>query len=237
MARIMVVEDDVSIGGLIALYLRHEKHDVDVIENGVAALHAWELATTTTRPFDLVLLDVMLPGLDGRGVARRMRASSNVPILMLTALDDMRDKIEGFELGADDYLTKPFDPNELVLRVRAILRRSSSSTPAVLDRAVLHLGDAEVDLDGRRLIVEGQEIALRTKEFDLLALLAEHAGIVLSRQQLLERIWDADFDSDTRTVDVHVSRLRERLASGNASFTIDTIRSVGYRLTLPAPRS
>jgi DNA-binding response OmpR family regulator len=225
----MVVEDDRSIAELIGLYLRRDKHEIETFANGAVALQAWE---TAAHPFELVLLDLMLPGLDGRGVARRMRAVSNVPILMLTALDDIRDKIEGFELGADDYLTKPFDPNELVLRVRAILRRSVSPT-ITPERAVLHLGSAELDLDGRRLIVDGHDVALRTKEFDLLALLAEHAGIVLTRQQLLERIWDAEFDSDTRTVDVHVSRLRDRLASAQAGFTIDTIRSVGYRLTAP----
>jgi DNA-binding response OmpR family regulator len=227
MARILVVEDDRSIAGLIGLYLRRDKHEIEMFENGAVALQAWE---TAAPPFDLVVLDLMLPGLDGRGVARRMRAVSNVPILMLTALDDIRDKIEGFNLGADDYLTKPFDPNELALRVRAIMRRSVSAPSA---RSVLRFGASEIDLDGRRLIVEGHDVPLRTKEFDLLALLAEHAGIVLTRQQLLERIWDGEFDSDTRTVDVHISRLRDRLASARAGFTIDTIRSVGYRLTAP----
>ena len=228
----MIVEDDPSISGLIALYLRRDGHDIQTYENGAVALRAWESAAAS-RSFDLVLLDLMLPGLDGRGVARRMRAVSSVPILMLTALDDIRDKVEGFELGADDYLTKPFDPNELTMRVRAVLRRSATTAPIQPDRSTVRLGDAEIDLDGRRLLIAGREASLRTKEFDLLALLAENAGIALTRQQLLERIWGGEFDSDTRTVDVHVSRLRERLAAAGASFTIDTIRSIGYRLTPP----
>jgi DNA-binding response OmpR family regulator len=229
----MVVEDDASIASLIELYLRHDGHDARVCGNGVEALHAWERAASDATPFDLIVLDLMLPGLDGRGVARRIRAQASVPILMLTALDDMRDKLEGFSLGADDYLTKPFDPNELVARVRAILRRAAPIEPP---RAVLAFGQSSVDLDGRRLIVDGEEVSLRTREFDLLALLAEHAGIVLTRQQLLERVWAGEVNSDTRTVDVHISRLRDRLAAVEPGFTIDTIRSVGYRLTAHSRR-
>lgn len=228
MSRIMAVEDDQSIAGLIELYLRHDGHRVDAFANGAEALRAWESAAGSA-PYELIVLDLMLPGLDGRGVARRIRAKSSVPILMLTALDDVRDKLEGFGLGADDYLTKPFDPNELVARVRAILRRAA---PAAPDRAVLTFGRNVIDLDGRRLTVDGEEVPLRAREFDLLALMAEHAGIALTRQQLLDRVWAGELNSDTRTVDVHVSRLRERLALAEADFTIDTIRSVGYRLTV-----
>lgn len=230
MARILVVEDDEAIAGLIGLYLKRDGHQVVSFANGAGALHAWETAESG-EPYELVVLDLMLPGLDGRGVARRMRAQSPVPILMLTALDDIRDKIEGFGLGADDYLTKPFDPNELVLRVRAILRRAGMNAPAPADHHALRFGRSEIDLDGRRLLVAGEEIGLRTKEFDLLALLAKNAGIALTRQQLLERVWDGEVESDTRTVDVHVSRLRERLATAPVDFSIDTIRSVGYRFT------
>jgi DNA-binding response OmpR family regulator len=230
MARIMVVEDDDAIAGLIALYLKHDGHAVTTYANGATALHAWE-AAASHDPYELVVLDLMLPGLDGRGVARRIRSKSPVPILMLTALDDIRDKIEGFGLGADDYLTKPFDPNELVVRVRAILRRTGMSTPMPADRHLLRFGRSEIDLDGRRLIVDGEEIALRAKEFELLVLLARNSGIALTRQQLLERVWDDEIESDTRTVDVHVSRLRERLAPAASDFSIDTIRSVGYRFT------
>jgi DNA-binding response OmpR family regulator len=232
MARIIVVEDDQAIASLIALYLRHDGHDVDAFANGAQALHAWEAANMSQTPFDLVVLDLMLPGLDGRGVARRIRGQSTVPILMLTALDDMRDKLEGFSLGADDYLTKPFDPNELVARVRAVLRRAEHAPPP--SRETIAFGRSLIDLDGRRLTIGGKELPLRAREFDLLALLAENAGIVLTRGQLLERIWAGEVDSDTRTVDVHVSRLRERLAGVEPEFTIDTIRSVGYRLTAHA---
>ena len=229
MSRIMAVEDDQSIAGLIGLYLRHDGHRVDAFANGAEALRAWESAAGSA-PYELIVLDLMLPGLDGRGVARRIRAQSSVPILMLTALDDVRDKLEGFGLGADDYLTKPFDPNELVARVRAILRRAAA--PAAPDRAVLTFGRSVIDLDGRRLTVDGEEVPLRARELDLLALMAEHAGVVLTRQQLLDRVWAGELNSDTRTVDVHVSRLRERLGPAEADFTIDTIRSVGYRLTV-----
>lgn len=229
MARVIVVEDDQAISGLIALYLRRDGHEVDSFADGARALHAWEAAGAGSRPYEIVVLDLMLPGLDGRGVARRIRGQSSVPILMLTALDDMRDKLEGFSLGADDYLTKPFDPNELVARVRAILRRAEHASPA--SRETIAIGRSVIDLDGRRLTVEGEELPLRTREFELLALLAENAGIVLTRGQLLERIWAGEVDSDTRTVDVHVSRLRERLTGAEPGFTIDTIRSVGYRLT------
>jgi DNA-binding response OmpR family regulator len=152
---------------------------------------------------------------------------------MLTALDDDRDKIEGLELGADDYLTKPFNPNELVARVRAILRRSSRLAPAsdsTERRATVTLGRACLDLAARRLTVDGDEVPLRTKEFDLLAALADRPDVVLTRDRLLERVWGGEFDGDTRTVDVHVSRLREKLASARTGIEIETVRAVGYRL-------
>lgn len=230
MARVLVVEDDRSIADLVALYLRHDGHDVDLASDGLSALTAVEEASLA---YDLVILDLMLPGLDGRGVCRRIRDVSPVPIIMLTALDDDRDKIEGLELGADDYLTKPFNPKELVARVHAVLRRTTPK-PTVEHRtpnAVIALGNAQLDLASRRLILHSQEIPLRAKEFDLLATLAAHPGIAFTREQLLDRVWDPDVAGDTRTVDVHVSRLREKLAAAGVTATIDTIRSIGYRLT------
>jgi DNA-binding response OmpR family regulator len=231
MARILVVEDDPPIADLVALYLRHDGHEVERIENGLAALRRLEAAPDA---FGLVVLDLMLPGLDGRGICRRLRQVSAVPVIMLTALDDDRDKIEGLELGADDYLTKPFNPRELVARVRAVLRRTApptSTTP--VDRPadeVVRLGDATLDLAARRLLVRGADLPLRTKEFDLLAALADRPGIVLTRDHLLDHVWGGEFDGDTRTVDVHVSRLREKLASAQTGIEIETVRSVGYRL-------
>jgi DNA-binding response OmpR family regulator len=228
MAYILIVEDDPAIADLVAIYLRREGHTVKLSGNGVDALHAFQSADP--KP-DLILLDLMLPGLDGRGVARRVREHGPTPILMLTALDDVRDKIEGLNLGADDYLTKPFDPDELVARVRSILRRTTTraieSRPAT---STIRAGTLEIDLDARRVLVAGVELPLRTKEFELLATFAAARDVVLSREQLLERVWSGEFDGDTRTVDVHVSRLRERLSHVEAGVTIETVRSVGYRL-------
>ncbi|MEA2594467.1 MAG: two-component system, OmpR family, response regulator RegX3 [Thermomicrobiales bacterium] len=229
MARILVVEDDRSIAELVQLYLRRDGHEIEIVENGATALRHLE---SSPAPIDLVVLDLMLPGLDGRGVCRRLRATSDVPVIMLTALDDDRDKIEGLDLGADDYLTKPFNPQELVARVRAILRRAARPVTQTLEPdSHLEIGNLHLDLDAHRLLVSGQELALRTKEFDLLTAFAASAGIVLSRDQLLERVWGGEFDGDTRTVDVHVSRLRDRLDAAGATVEIETIRSVGYRLT------
>jgi DNA-binding response OmpR family regulator len=229
MAHILVVEDDRSIAELVQLYLRKEGHDVQIFENGATALRRFEADPAAV---DLVVLDLMLPGLDGRGVCRRMRAISDVPVIMLTALDDDRDKIEGLELGADDYLTKPFNPLELVARARAIFRRAARAAPHEPETAKsLSVGNLRLDLGARRIHIAGEEVVLRTKEFDLLAAFVASAGIVLSRDQLLDRVWGGEFDGDTRTVDVHVSRLRDRLASVGATVEIETLRSVGYRLS------
>jgi DNA-binding response OmpR family regulator len=233
MARILVVEDDRSIAELVQLYLRRDGHDVHIIDNGATALHTFEADPSV---IDLVVLDLMLPGLDGRGVCRRLRATSDVPVIMLTALDDDRDKIEGLELGADDYLTKPFNPQELVVRVRAILRRiTRPAAPSPHPTRQIDLGNLHLDLDTRRLLVAGAEIPLRTKEFDLLAAFATNPGIVLTRDHLLDHVWGERFDGDTRTVDVHISRLRDRLQSAHATVEIETLRSVGYRLNPTKP--
>jgi DNA-binding response OmpR family regulator len=229
MARVMVVEDDRAIADLIALYLRKDGHEIEIVDNGAEAL--CRLETRPTKP-DLIVLDLMLPGLDGRGVARRVRAVAKTPIIILTALDDDRDKIEGLDLGADDYVTKPFNPLELVARVRAILRRTAPAPGGSQNGATLQFGNVRLDMDARRAFVNDIEMPLRTKEFDLLTAFTGNLNVALTRDQLLERVWGGEFDGDTRTVDVHVSRLRERLASADATPAIDTIRSVGYRLCL-----
>ena len=237
MPRSLVVEDDPAIAALVTLYLHNDGHEITTVNDGVAALATFEADSIS---FDLIVLDLMLPGLDGRGVCRRIRDSSTVPIIMLTALDDDRDKIGGFDLGADDYRTKPFNPNELVARARAVLRRSallpgSSSHPVPASGSRLTFGNATLELDVRRFSIAGIEHPLRTKEFDLLAALAAYPGIVLSRDQLLERVWDAgaaEFAGDTRTVDVHISRLRDKLAAAATTAEIETVRSVGYRLSV-----
>lgn len=231
MARVLVVEDDRAIADLVALYLRRDGHEVEIVANGAVALRRFEERHET---LDLVVLDLMLPGLDGRGVCRRMRAIGETPVIMLTALDDDRDKIEGLDLGADDYVTKPFHPGELMARVRALLRRAARPAPAdAADHRQIELANACIDLDAHRLLVDGADVALRAKEFDLLVALAEHPDVVLTRDMLLERVWGGEYLGDTRTVDVHISRLRDRLESAGARVMIETVRSVGYRLGVP----
>jgi DNA-binding response OmpR family regulator len=231
MARILVVEDDPAIADLVRFYLCREGHEVEVIGHGVRALHHVE---AHHQDLDAIVLDLMLPGLDGRGICRRIREYSDVPIIMLTALDDDRDKIEGLDLGADDYLTKPFNPLELVARVRAVLRRRARSAPVQAPATTaISAGNARIELETRRFIVNGSDVPLRTKEFDLLVALARRPGVVVTREHLLDTVWGGEFEGDTRTVDVHVSRLRDRLDASGANLEIETVRSVGYRL---APR-
>jgi len=170
-------------------------------------------------------LDLMLPKIDGWEVCRRVRATSDVPIIMLTARSEDVDKIVGLELGADDYLTKPFNPRELVARVRAVLRRYER---AAKPTRAIHIGQMTIDPARREVTVAGKPIKLRAKEFDLLLALAQHRGLVLSRNQLLDLVWGYDFYGSTRTVDVHIAHLREKLAGSNV--VIETVRGVGYKL-------
>lgn len=225
----LIVEDDDSIADIVRLYVVREGYRVEIVGDGLLAL---ERVERQSPPIGLVILDVMLPGMDGRGVCRRIRKVSNVPIIMLTALDDERDTIEGLDLGADDYVTKPFNPNELMARVRAVMRRRSTVAPANEQTNELVVGALCVNLERRTARVGGSELSLRTREFDLLSHLARRPGIVFSREQLLELVWAGELhDDETRTVDVHISRLRDRLASAGGDIRIETVRSVGYRLT------
>jgi DNA-binding response OmpR family regulator len=174
----------------------------------------------------------MLPRVDGWEVCRRVRAESDLPIVMLTARDEAVDKIVGLELGADAYLTKPFNPRELVAWIKAVLRRSSAQArAAVSDREVVSLGQVRVDAASREVTVAGESVTLRAKEFDLLLALLNHKGIVLSREQLLDLVWGFDFYGQTRTVDVHVAHLREKLAGSGVE--IETVWGVGYKLVVP----
>jgi two-component system alkaline phosphatase synthesis response regulator PhoP/two-component system response regulator ResD len=207
---------------LVRLYLERDGFRVESASDGAQGLRlAREL-----RPA-LIILDLMLPEVDGLEVCRQVRAESDVPIVMLTARDEDVDKIVGLELGADDYLTKPFNPRELVARVKAILRRTEH--PARPEGAPLHIGDVTIDPARREVTVAGQPVRLRAKEFDLLQAFAEHRGLVLTREQLLSRVWGYDFYGETRTVDVHVAHLRKRLAA-SASVRIETVTGVGYKL-------
>lgn len=218
---ILVVDDEPNIRQLARLYLEREGYRVESVEDGATALRAIE----TRRPA-LVILDVMLPGVDGFEVCRRLRAADNfIPILMLTARDDAIDKILGLELGADDYLTKPFNPRELTARVRAILRRGEW----LLDPGgIVQVGALRIDPQARLAFVNSQPLDLRTKEFDLLLALAQNAGRLVSREKLLQLAWGYDFYGQTRTVDVHVSHLRRKLGEG--SVKIETVSGIGYKL-------
>ncbi len=220
---ILVVEDEEAIASFVAAYLRKDGFEVRTTGSGQAALDM----VGSEKPA-LVVLDLMLPDLDGVEVCRRIREGGDLPVLMLTARDDDVDKLAGFEAGADDYLTKPFNPRELVARVRAILRRSSNDS--LREGGTLEHGEIVLDAGRRECLVGGREIRLAPKEFDLLWELLDHRGIVLTRDQLLERVWGYTFAGDTRTVDVHVRQLRRKL--GDAS-PIVTVWGIGYKASPP----
>jgi len=219
---ILVVEDESSIASFVSLYLKNAGYTVKRAATGQEGL---SLASSESPA--LIVLDLMLPDLDGIEVCKRIRQHSDVPILMLTARDEDVDKIIGLEVGADDYLTKPFNPRELVARIKSILRRSA---PDRRDResAVIEHGDLRIDAGRREVHVGEEEIQLAPKEFDLLWELLDHRGLVLTRDQLLERVWGYTFAGDTRTVDVHVRQLRRKL--GDAS-PIVTVWGVGYKVS------
>jgi len=221
---ILVVEDEQAIASFVAAYVRKDGFTVRMTASGREAL-----AIVGVDAPALVVLDLMLPDLDGIEVCRRIRESSTLPVLMLTARDDDLDKIAGLEVGADDYLTKPFNPRELVARVRAILRRSAGKQRP--DGGVLRHGELVLDAGRRECHVGDEEIRLAPKEFDLLWELLDHKGLVLTRDQLLERVWGYTFAGDTRTVDVHVRQLRRKL--GDAA-PIVTVWGIGYKAA-PAP--
>ncbi len=221
---ILVVDDEPNIIELARMYLEQEGFRVQSASDGAKALEM-----IARQPPAVMVLDLMLPEVDGWDVCRRVRAGSaapDLPIIMLTARDDDVDKIVGLELGADDYVTKPFNPRELVARVKAILRRTRR---AARPQAPVHVGDLTVDPARREVTIAGQPVRLRPKEFDLLLALAEHRGIVLSREQLLNLVWGYDFYGETRTVDVHIAHLRKRLG-GSSSVEIETVLAVGYKL-------
>ena len=229
MARIVLVDDDANLRHTLGYALRQEGFEVFAAEDGERGLEAFH----QSRP-DVVLLDVMLPNLDGFEVCRRIRKESDVPILMLTARDTEVDKVVGLELGADDYLAKPFSTRELVARVRALLRRTRQTAALVGER--LQSGGLLLDAVRHRVTLEGREISLKPKEFDLLAFFMAHPGQVFGREQLLASVWGYDFAGDSRTVDTHVKTLREKLDDdAEHPIWIDTVRGVGYRFRETAP--
>ena len=220
---ILLVDDEPSIVQLARMYLERENFKVESAGDGEAALEAVRRLTP-----HLVVLDVMLPKLDGLEVCRRLRAENNpVAIIMLTARDEDIDKILGLELGADDYLTKPFNPRELVARIKAILRRAERAVVQP-DAVPIHLSDLTVDPIRREARIADQSLNLRTQEFELLLILVGHPGRVFTREQLLQQAWGFDFYGQTRTVDVHIAHLRKKLAS--SPIAIETVTGIGYKL-------
>ncbi|MFC1948765.1 response regulator transcription factor [Chloroflexota bacterium] len=222
MPKILVVDDEPNIIELAKLYLERDGFQVEEAANGNDAI-----AKHNTGNPDLIVLDLMLPDIDGYEVCRQIRAKSTVPILMLTARREDIDKIVGLELGADDYLTKPFNPRELVARVRAILRRYQTG---LKPGDTIEAGRLRIDLPRQEVTVAGKPVKLRTKEFALLAAFAENPGIVLSREKLLEVVWGYDYYGESRTVDVHVNHLREKMAGSDIQ--IETVRGMGYKMTV-----
>ncbi|MCB9419457.1 MAG: response regulator transcription factor [Ardenticatenaceae bacterium] len=220
---ILIADDDASIRELARMYLEKDGYGVVTAVNGRQALDKIK----ETNPA-LLVLDLMMPEMDGWEVCRRVRAEGHLPILMLTARDDDIDKIVGLEMGADDYLTKPFNPRELVARVRAILRRGGGTAVSAPTSKARQLGNVSIDPASREVTVAGERINLRTKEFDLLLTLFEHVNIVLSRDQLLDLVWGYEFYGQTRTVDVHIAHLRDKL--GGSSLSIETVWGLGYKL-------
>jgi DNA-binding response OmpR family regulator len=214
---VMLVEDEASIARLLRSYLTGQGYRVVWVTTGEEALTELE-----RHPVRIVVLDIGLPGIDGFDVCRRIRESSRVPLVMLTARDEETDRVVGLELGADDYVSKPFSPRELTARIRAVLRRAEDR----VERNLVMLDDIVVNRERREVAVGGDSVSLRVKEFDLLAYLLEHPGIVFTREQLLERVWGMEYSAGTRTVDMHVVMLRRRLKRPDL---IETIRGVGYR--------
>ena len=223
--RILIIEDDDSVGSYIARGLREEGHTPELSTSGNDGL-----IRASTEPFDVLIVDRMLPGLDGLGLVKTLRgAGNNVPVLFLTALGEVEHRVEGLEAGGDDYLTKPFHFSELLARVLALHRRQTQDSPDT----VLRIADLELDLLSREARRAGKTIALQTREFQLLEFLMRHAGQVVTRTMLLERVWEVHFDPQTNVIDVHVSRLRNKIDRGFEPTLIHTVRGAGYVLRDP----
>jgi two-component system, OmpR family, response regulator RegX3 len=221
--RILVVEDEESFSDPLSYLLRREGYEVAIADDGPAALDEFD-----RNGADLVLLDLMLPGLPGTEVCRQLRTRSKVPVIMLTAKDSEIDKVVGLELGADDYVTKPYSARELVARVRAVLRRGNE--PVATSGATIEAGPVRMDVERHVVTVAGQPVLMPLKEFELLEMLLRNAGRVLTRMQLIDRVWGSDYVGDTKTLDVHVKRLRSKLEPepANPRYLV-TVRGLGYK--------
>jgi len=225
MIKILIVEDEASFSEALEFLLGKEGFSVLTATTGRQALEMFE-----RESFDLILLDLMIPEISGIEVCRTIRAKSQVPIIMLTAKDSEVDKVVGLELGADDYVTKPYSKNELVARIRAVLRRGQGDLPEA-DAGVLAVANIRMDIDRHQVLVDGQPIALPLKEFELLEFLMRNAGRVLTRLQIIDRVWGSDYFGDTKTLDVHIKRLRAKIEVDPANpVLIQTVRGLGYKI-------
>jgi DNA-binding response OmpR family regulator len=223
MIKVLIVDDDANISELISLYLKKEGYHTKEVYSGRAALDAFEEYSP-----DIVLLDIMLPEIDGYDVCKEIRKIDRTPIIMLTAKGEVFDKVLGLELGADDYIVKPFDPKELVARVKAVLRRTSAQNEPTQLKNRIMLDNLIIDKDNYSVTYEGQLVELPPKELEVLYFLASHPRQVFTREQLLDKIWGYDFVGDTRTVDVHIKRLRDKF-EGDHTWNIKTVWGVGYK--------
>ena len=218
---VLVADDDKNIRELVKLYLQNEGYDVVEARNGENCIEEFG-----KQDFDLVLLDIMMPVMDGMQTLKEIRKTSNVPVIMLTARGETYDKILGLEFGADDYVVKPFDPKELMARVKAVIRRSTTYEPE--ENKVLEFKDLTININNYTVEFNGESLKLPPKEMELLYYLASKPNHVFTREQLLEQVWDFNYFGDSRTVDVHVKRLREKLP-GNDQWKINTVWGVGYK--------
>lgn len=225
MTKILLVEDEEALYDPLSFLLGREGFTPVVVDNGLDAVPAFEREDP-----DLVLLDVMLPGMSGMEVCKKIRASSSVPIIMLTAKDSEIDKVLGLELGADDYVTKPYSSRELMARIRAVLRRQSSDHGDEQDQKALAAGPVLMDVERHVVTVDGEEVSMPLKEFELLEILLRNTGRVMTRAQLIERVWGADYVGDTKTLDVHIKRLRAKIEpKASSPRYVITVRGLGYK--------
>lgn len=226
MTSVLIVEDEESLAEPLAFLLRKEGFEVTVVGDGASALAEFDRAGA-----DIVLLDVMLPGMSGTDVCKQLRSRSSVPVIMLTARDSEIDKVVGLEIGADDYVTKPYSARELIARIRAVLRRGSEKGDSGVNEDILVAGPVRMDVERHVVTVKGSAITLPLKEFDLLEYLMRNSGRVLTRGQLIDRVWGADYVGDTKTLDVHVKRLRSKIEADPADpVYLLTVRGLGYKL-------
>lgn len=226
MTSVLIVEDEESLADPLAFLLRKEGFETTVVGDGPAALAEFDRSGA-----DIVLLDLMLPGMTGTDVCKQLRARSSVPVIMVTARDSEIDKVVGLELGADDYVTKPYSARELIARIRAVLRRGAENEDPVASDGVLEAGPVRMDVERHIVSVGSQPITLPLKEFDLLEYLMRNSGRVLTRGQLIDRVWGADYVGDTKTLDVHVKRLRSKIEADPANpVHLVTVRGLGYKL-------